>query len=369
MMAEKKLHITILGLSVSSSWGNGHATTYRSLLQALHRQGHHIIFLERDVPWYAGQRDMASPPFCEFHLYQDLKDLKDNYVRNVSEADLVIVGSYVPEGVAVGQWVTDVATGVKAFYDIDTPVTLAKLERNDFEYLSPALIPVYDIYLSFAGGPVLKTLEEKYGSPMAKALYCSVDTDRYFPEPFPLKWDLGYLGTYSADRQPSLEKLLFSAARAYPAGKFIVAGPQYPPDIYWPENVVSEAHLPPSQHVTFYNSQRFTLNITRSDMINAGFSPSVRLFEAAACGTPVISDYWEGLDTFFEPGHEILLSRSAEETILYLKEMKEDERIAIGSRARQNILNAHTSAHRAAELIRYYREAAGERSVKESKPV
>lgn len=362
-MIGEKLNITILGLSISSSWGNGHATTYRSLVKALHALGHQVIFLERDVPWYANHRDMPDPPFCEFHLYQDLNDLKNNFLLEIKEADLVIVGSYVPEGVAVGQWIINAAQGIKTFYDIDTPVTLSKLERNDFEYVSPDQIPNYDIYLSFTGGPVLKTLEYQYGSPMAKALYCSVDPEKYFPQPTTIKWDLGYLGTYSKDRQPPLEKLLFDAAKKYKEGKFIVAGPQYPAAICWPENIAHEEHLPPSRHLKFYNAQRFTLNITRADMIKAGFAPSVRLFEAAACGTPVISDYWEGLGTFFEPDLEILISRSAEETIHYLHELNEPDRVAIGNRARLKVLDAHTSAHRAAELIHYYHESMGEKSV------
>src|SRR6056297_1711427 len=129
------LNITILGLSIPSSWGNGHATTYRSLVKALARRGHHVQFLERDVPWYASQRDLPQPPFCRTELYSSLDELRDAYGETVRGSDLVIVGSYVPDGVDVGRWVCDQAVGITAFYDIDTPVTLAKLDNGGCEYL------------------------------------------------------------------------------------------------------------------------------------------------------------------------------------------------------------------------------------------
>lgn len=352
-MNRKPLNITILGLSITSSWGNGHATTFRALVKELDKAGHKVTFLERDVPWYADNRDLANPEYCRTILYKDLDALKDNYTSAVSTADFVIVGSYVPEGVLVGEWVCKTAKGIKAFYDIDTPVTLAKLERQDYEYLSPELISKYDLYLSFTGGPTLKLLEEKYGSPCARALYCSVDPALYFPEAVGKTMDLGYLGTYSDDRQPPLEKLMFDAAKVWPQGRFTVAGPQYPDSIEWPSNIEHIHHLPPAEHRRFYNAQRFALNITRADMIKAGYSPSVRLFEAAACGVPIISDFWEGLDAVFEIGTEILVSNSGEETLRYLQTMDDATRNEIGERARTKILAAHTASHRAAELVAY----------------
>jgi spore maturation protein CgeB len=256
-----------------------------------------------------------------------------------------------------------VSEGVTAFYDIDTPVTLAKLERADYEYLHPDLIAAYDIYLSFTGGPTLRRLEEQYGSPMARAFYCSFDPALYFPEPQPVTWDLGYLGTYSDDRQPPLQALMLEAATAWPVGGFVVAGPQYPASVQWPPNVQRIEHLPPSEHRRFYNSQRLTLNITRADMIKAGWSPSVRLFEAAACGTPIISDWWEGLDSLFVLDEEILISSSAEETLSYLQQLSAEEGRAIGEKARQKVLAHHTAAHRATELENYYNEAKCQKKV------
>ena len=345
------LDIVVLGLTITSSWGNGHATTYRALLRALSQRGHRITFLERDVPWYQEHRDMPNPPFCETVLYQDLDQLRREHANTVRRADLVMVGSYVPEGVDVGDWVCRNASAT-AFYDIDTPVTLHKLQAADYEYLHPDLIPRYDIYFSFTGGGTLQRLEQIYGSPCARALYCSVDPAAYFPREIEPEYDLGYMGTYSPDRQATLQDLLIKPASQWPAGRFAVAGPQYPVSIHWPANITRIDHLPPAGHCRFYNSQRFTLNVTRADMCEAGYSPSVRLFEAAACGTPIISDYWPGLETFFEPGAEILISRSPEQTLDYLREIEDESRQRIAQRARQRVLAEHTAGHRAAEFER-----------------
>ncbi|HWO40653.1 MAG TPA: glycosyltransferase [Candidatus Eisenbacteria bacterium] len=350
------LDIVILGLSITSSWGNGHATTYRALVRGLSMRGHRVLFLERDVPWYAAARDLPRPPHGRTSLYKNLAELKQRFSRAVREADLVIVGSYVPNGIAVGEWILRTARGVTAFYDIDTPVTLAMLDNGGAPYLSRELIPRYKLYLSFTGGPVLKRLERRYGSPAARPLYCSVDTDLYKPTGDDKRWDLGYMGTYSADRQPVLDRLLIEPARRCPGARMVVAGPQYPPRIEWPANVARIEHIPPKTHARFYNRQTFTLNVTRTNMVRAGYSPSVRLFEAAACARPIISDRWDGIESFFTIGEEILIAESADEVVEYLTRVKTAERAAIGRRARQRILAQHTAAHRALELESYVLE-------------
>lgn len=346
----KPLSIVFLGLSISSSWGNGHATTYRALVRALAARGHEILFLERDVPWYAQNRDLPNPPGCRLALYESLGVLMDQYGGEVAAADVVIVGSYIPEGIAVGEWVIRIARGVTGFYDIDTPVTLAGLTCGGCEYLTRWLVEHYDLYFSFTGGPTLERLERDFGSPCARALYCSVDPEHYFPQRLLRKWDIGYLGTYSADRQPSLERLLLDLARSAPHWRCVVAGAQYPPEVRWPHNVARLDHLPPSRHCTFFNELRYTLNLTRADMIAAGWSPSVRLFEAAACGTPIISDWWQGLEEFLEPGGEILVARTPADVVAILNDLPESRRMEIGAAARSRILCGHTATHRAEEF-------------------
>ncbi len=353
------LDIVILGLSVTSSWGNGHATTYRGLMRELEARGHRLLFLERDQPWYAENRDLPRPPFGRTAIYDSIETLRRKHTGAIREADLVIVGSYVPEGVQIGEWVTRTTRGATAFYDIDTPVTLANLERGGCDYLTPELIARYDMYLSFTGGPTLEKIERRYASRMARPLYCSVDQLLYYPEPHPVRYHLGYMGTYSEDRQPKVKELLIDAARAWREGSFILVGPQYPQTLEWPPNVRRVPHLAPREHRAFYNEQRFTLNITRADMIAAGWSPSVRLFEAAACGTPIITDYWNGLESFFSIGDEILVARSTEEVLSLVLDLPESERLAVGTRARARVLAEHTAAHRAAELECYSYELLG----------
>lgn len=340
------MRLVVLGLSLGSSWGNGHATTFRALLKAYAARGHDVLFLEREVPWYAGaHRDLPDPDFCTLDYYADLDDLT-RWQAEIAGADAVIVGSYVPDGVAVGRYVQATARGITAFYDIDTPVTLAKLARGDLEYLAPEIIPGFDLYLSFTGGPTLEHLEHAFGAPAARALYCSVDAEAYRPLDVPQRWDLSYLGTYSDDRQPTLTRLLIDVARACPGRRFAVAGPQYPDTIDWPANVERIEHLPPAGHAAFYSASRFTLNVTRADMIAAGWSPSVRLFEAAACGTPIISDRWQGLDSLFADGREIILGDTTADVVAAL----DRDAAAIGSAARARVLASHTATTRAAEL-------------------
>jgi spore maturation protein CgeB len=338
--------IVVLGLSLSSSWGNGHATTYRALLKALARRGHEILFLERNVPWYAEHRDLPNPAWCRLVLYDDLDDLK-RFGPDVRDADAVIVGSYVPDGIAVGDWALATATGRVAFYDIDTPETLKALDQNRCEYINHDLIARYPLYLSFTGGPTLERLRAM-GTPFPAPLYCAVDPEAHKPVATPLRWSLGYLGTYSDDRQAGLEELLFEPARALGDRQFAVAGAQYPEAIAWPQNVEHISHLPPAAHPEFYSAQAFTLNITRTAMRALGWSPSVRLFEAAACGVPIISDWWAGLDSFFSPEKEILIAESSEDVVAALEDPSLRERVA--SAARKVVLRHHTADIRAGEL-------------------
>jgi spore maturation protein CgeB len=358
-MGSSRLSFVFLGLSITSSWGNGHATTYRGLVRELGALGHNVLFLERDTEWYRENRDLPRPPYCRTELYGSLEQLFARFGAEVARADVVVVGSYVPEGKKVGEWVLRNARGVRAFYDIDTPVTLQSLGTGTCEYLSSGLLRRYDLYLSFTGGKMLERIEQLYGAARALPLYCSADTELYYPESVRRRWALGYLGTYSEDRQPALEELLLRPARSRRQDRFVVAGPQYPGAIAWPANVQRMEHVPPAEHRAFYCAQRFALNITRKDMVRAGFSPSVRLFEAAACGTPVVSDAWEGLDTFFAEDSEILVARDSSDVLRVLSELSERERSELGRRARARVLREHTAAHRAATLERYVRDFLG----------
>ncbi|MDQ0457848.1 CgeB family protein [Rhizobium paknamense] len=347
----KPLNIVFIGLTLSSSWGNGHATTFRSLLRGLNASHHSCLFLERDMPWYANARDMPHPDFCRLAYYDRPEQLAGEFAAEIRAADAVVIGSYVPDGVAVIDLVHALSPRCLCFYDIDTPVTLAKIERGDEEYIARRQFPLFDVYFSFSGGTVLTLLEERYGVRTARALYCSVDPDRYFPTGEAFEWDLGYLGTYSSDRQPVLERLLIEPARRLPHRRFVVAGPSYPDSIDWPANVVRIEHLPPEQHRSFYSRQRFTLNVTRADMVALGWSPSVRLFEAAACHAPIISDAWEGLDSLLPEGDALVIARRPEDVVTVLETLPEASRQSQAERAAKIVLASHTGEARGRELV------------------
>jgi spore maturation protein CgeB len=316
-----------------------------------------VLFLERDLPWYAGNRDQPNPEGAVAELYSSVEDLVQRFENAVSGARLVILGSFVRDGAIVADWITSVARGRTAFYDIDTPITLARLESGDGDYITRDLIRRFDLYLSFTGGPALRMLESRYGARLARPLYCSADSRIYKPVEVAQKWELGYLGTYSPDRQPGLASLLLEPARMWPQGRFAVVGPMYPDSIVWPPNVEREIHLSPREHAAFYGAQRFTLNITRDEMKRVGYSPSVRLFEAGACAAPVISDYWDGLDQMFAIGKEVLVAEGSDDTLRFLRDIPDSTRRQIGYAARKRVLEEHTPEHRAQQLESYLKEA------------
>jgi spore maturation protein CgeB len=345
--------IVIYGLTITSSWGNGHATTYRSLAKALARAGHRIHFIEKDVEWYRSNRDLPDPEFCTVQLYDSWELSARALLQPSADADAIIIGSYFPDAITATKELLNAGYGPLFFYDIDTPITMSQLRTaGHTEYLDPTLIPHYAAYLSFTGGPILRELEDRFGSPKAIPFYCSVDPDHYGPTSVHKEYccDLSYLGTYAADRQPKLIQLLDKPASLLPDRSFIVAGPQYPKDIRWQTNVRRMIHISPREHPAFYSSSRFTLNLTRNDMIAAGYSPSVRLFEASACGAAILSDSWNGLEEFLTPGEEVLLPHNEYEVADILRNLPEKDRLQLGQRAREHILSQHTSRHRASQF-------------------
>ncbi|HWR34752.1 MAG TPA: glycosyltransferase [Clostridia bacterium] len=349
------MKIVIFGLSITSSWGNGHATTFRALARALHSRGHRIVFFEKDVEWYASNRDLPNPEFCDLHLYEEWDAVVPQARRHLADCDVAVVGSYFPNGIAATNLVFDSPARAKTFYDIDTPITIAKLRESGVtEYLRADQIAGFDVYFSFTGGPTLREIEARFGATAAVPLYCSFDPDKYhrFPVAKRFTCDLSYMGTYAPDRQPKIDDLLCAPARLLPDRHFIVAGPQYPRKVKWPANVRRINHLNPRWHPHFYSSSRLTLNVTRRDMVMAGYSPSVRLFEAAACGATIVSDNWPGLESFFTPGEQILLPTTAEDVVRYLRTLDEAALHSIGKRAQERVLAEHTSDMRAQQFER-----------------
>lgn len=359
---EDALKFAIFGLTVSSSWGNGHATLWRGLIRALAAQGHEITFFERDVPYYAGARDLHSlGDGAELILYPDWNTVSARARAAVRDADVAMVTSYCPDALPASDLILDEAPGLTAFYDLDTPVTLAKLSGGEtVPYIPPGGLGDFDLVLSYTGGEALQALRSRLGAVRVAPLYGHVDPELHKPAP-PMdvfRADLSYLGTYAEDRQRAVHDLLIEPARLRPHQRFVIGGSGYPEDFPWTDNIFFVRHLPPPDHPGFFCSSRLTLNVTRADMAAMGYCPSGRLFEAAACGVPVLSDWWEGLDSFFEPGAEILIARNRADAVAAL-DLSEAEMKRMGRAARERVLDEHTSAHRARELVSLLLDVGG----------
>jgi len=353
------MKIAVFGLTISSSWGNGHATLWRGLVRALVARGCEVVFFERERPFYACNRDLHDLPGAEVVLYPDWPDVLPRARQVAAEADVVIATSYCPDAVAATELAGSSGHALRVFYDLDTPVTLDALQRGEaVSYIGAKGLAPYDLVLSYTGGAALERLRDSLGARAVAPLYGHVDPDLYRPAEAADRFrsDLSYIGTYARDRQQTLERLFIAAARMAPARRFLIAGAQYPDEFPWTANVWFARHLEPSQHPTFFASSRATLNVTRGAMAAMGWCPSGRLFEAAACGATIISDTWPGLDTFFVPGREILTAASAGE-VLSVLDRDDSELKAIGRAARMRVLDEHTSAHRAAELVAHLERA------------
>ena len=352
------MKITIFGLTISSSWGNGHATPYRALIRALYRLGHRVHFFEKDVPYYSSRRDFDSCDYCELTLYPDWDTVRDRALTTAADSDVVITASYLPEGQHINDEILDLGRPLRVFYDLDTPVTLNHLRLGEVEYLGWNQIAAFDLVLSFTGGSVLAELEQEYGAHLVRPLYGCVDPDDYrrteaVPE---FKCDLSYMGTYSADRQAKVDELLIEPSRRHLEKQFLLAGSLYPWQWHWPANVRRIEHIAPADHARFYSSSRITLNITRGEMAANGWCPSGRFFEAAACGTPLITDSWEGLDSFFNLQSELRVVSSAEDVQQALL-MPDSDLQAMAALVRQRTLDEHTGMARARQLLNYLEEA------------
>lgn len=353
------MKITVFGLTLSSSWGNGHATPYRAILKALHRRGHDIVFYEKDVPYYRRHRDLPQCDYCRQVLYPDWRQVRSAALNDASESEVVLTGSFVPEGARITGDLLQLPRPLKVFYDLDAPVTLANLERGDLEYLRRDQVPGFDLYLSFTGGAILDELRQRWGARRVRPLYGCVDPDvhaRVAPRP-DIECALSYMGTYAPDRQAKLDALFLKPAEMLPQLNFLLAGSLYPHEWQWPGNVRRLEHVSPSEHPVLYSSSRLTLNITRDSMMaRGGYCPSGRFFEAAACGTPIVTDRFQGIATFFEPGEELFLAEDTGDVLQALA-ASDEQLLRMAQRARARTLQEHTGERRADELLRYLQEA------------
>jgi spore maturation protein CgeB len=346
-------------LSISSSWGNGHATIWRGLCKGLKRLHHDVTFFERDTTYYADHRDLTELPGGTLMLYADWSVALPSVLRALSDTDVAIVTSYCPDAQLAADLVLNSRTPIKVFYDLDTPITLSMLEAGrSVPYLPSYGLAGFDLVFSYTAGKALELLRSATGARNVIPLYGSVDPEVHKPHPPREEYSsfMSYLGTFAEDRQLNLEELFVKPSHDFPSQRFMLGGAMYPPSFPWSRNIFYRAHVPPLDHAKFFCSSRVTLNITRSAMAEMGYCPSGRLFEAAACGAAVLSDRWEGLDMFFEPGSEILTASSSCEVCEVLQ-ASDAELSVIGKAARQRALEEHTSDRRALEMVQAIKAA------------
>ena len=344
----------VFGLSLSSSWGNGQVTTLRGLLGELTRRGERVRFYERDQPYYRRHRDAPDLAPIELVFYSDWEAAREEALASAAAADVVLFTSFCPQGARIQAECFARGRQPILFYDLDTPVTLAGLRAGEariLDYLLPAHVPEFRHYFSFSGGPILETLAREWGARGCRPLYLGVDPERFrrLPPRPEYRCRLGFAGTYAADRQAKLERYLLAPAARCPAGRFLLAGAQYPPR-QWPSNLVFFEHLSPSELPYFYSSCDWVLNLTRGEMCAAGYSPSARLFEAAACEAALLTDDWPGLEEFFRPGEEIQVLGS-DDRLDALLGASASRRRELGRRARARVLEQHSLAARAGQLL------------------
>jgi spore maturation protein CgeB len=349
------MRLSIFGLTISSSWGNGHATLWRGLCRGLAERGHQITFFERDVPYYAEHRDLQNWAHGKLLLYRNWEEIRFLAHECLMRSDAVIVTSFCADANAALGLSESIEHLRKVFYDMDTPVTLQSMFMGKpVPYLPRDGLGRYDVVLSFTGGAVIETLVQSLGARKVHVLYGHADPAVHRPEGCreAYRSNLSYLGTYAADRQPALERLLVTPAAQQPEKKFLLVGSLYPPTFPWQPNLSFIPHLPPAEHPAFFSSSGLTLNVTRHAMAANGYCPSGRLFEAAACGTPVISDAWEGLAQFFVPGQEIFIAKTTADVVDTLN-LPAGQLDQIGKAARTRFLEEHTSQARARDLERF----------------
>lgn len=341
------LDIVVCGRALTSLREQRHTAIYRTLLRALAARGHRITFLERR------RNDEPAPPdggpltYCDLHLYEGLDDLRERFSGSIRRADLVMVGSGLEEGRAINRWVLSGATGIRVFYDLHGPATLEAAVSGDCPWMEPSQASQFDLYLTCTGGPLLGHLERRLNVRSPRPLYPSADPMEHQSPAAPARYDLGYMGEFCTQRERSVKELLLEPAVEWPEGRFVLAGSGYPAGMRLPRNVERMDDVPLDRYDDFHGSQRFTLIATPPMTARMGHCPDIRLMEAAARGTPVISDRWTGISSFFTPGEEILMVRSPREVLEILRLMPEARRLAIRLRARKRVMAQHTPHHRA----------------------
>lgn len=350
---KKNLEIAFFGSSIVSAYWNGAATYYRGIVKALHKMGHKVTFYEPDVYERQQHRDIDDPDWCTVVVYPEDKVNLQALLRQASEADVIIKAS----GVGVfDTYLEDAVVQLKnddnlvIFWDVDAPATLDRIESDPSDPFH-ALIPKYDFVLTYGGGKPVIDAYERNGAKKCIPIYNALDTDTHYPVEPEDKFGgtLGFLGNRLPDREKRVEEFFIKPARKLSEERFILGGSGWG-DKAMPFNIKYVGHVYTNDHNAFNCTPKAVLNISRYSMAKYGFSPATRVFEAAGAGACIITDYWKGIETFFEPDKEILVAKDGDEVEDILSKLSPERAKEIGGAALDKVLANHTYAHRA-ELL------------------
>jgi spore maturation protein CgeB len=348
------MRIAWFGSSLLSAYWNGAATYYRGVIRALHALGHQITFYEPDAYGRQERRDIGEPDWAKVSVYSS--DGKEGVLQALEEAraaDLLVKAS----GVGVFDELLERAVleqrrpgGLVAFWDVDAPATLDRVRANPQDPFA-ALIPRYDFIFTYGGGDPVVRAYQAFGARECVPIYNALDPSTHFPVFADPRFDgeLAFLGNRLPDREARVDEFFFRAAASCGAANFVLGGAGWH-DRPLPEGVRYVGHVYTGDHNAFNSTPRAVLNISRESMARYGYSPATRVFEAAGAAACLITDEWEGIEMFLEPGREVLVARDGDEVAGCVRSLSPERAQAIGAAARKRVLAGHTYDHRAREL-------------------
>lgn len=355
------MQIAFLGSSLLSSYWNGAATYYRGVIAALARLGFRTTFYEPDAFDRQKHRDIDPPDWAEVVVYPATLEAVREVCAMAAQADVVVKAS------GVGVFDTEILQTVLAvthpgklrmFWDVDAPATLAEISADRGHPLRKA-IPHLDAVLTYGGGAPVVSAYERWGAKVCVPIYNALDASTHHPvAPDPrFAADLAFLGNRLPDREARVEAFFFAAARLIPSHSFLLGGAGWEP---WqlPPNVRHLGHVPTGDHNAFNATPTAVINIARESMAHNGYSPATRVFEAAGAGACLLTDAWQGIEEFLEPGREVLLARNAADVVSHLHDLTPRQARIIGERARKRVLREHTYDHRAADVAKLLEKLA-----------
>ncbi|MGK4002422.1 glycosyltransferase [Sorangium sp. So ce1036] len=351
----RPLDIAFFGSSLVSAYWNGAATYYRGVIRALAARGHRVTFHEPDAYDRQKHRDIDDPPWARVVVYSgtDAAEPRRLVEQAARTADVVVKAS----GVGVFDELLEAEVAAldrpgltTVFWDVDAPATLERVRASPKDPFR-AQIPRYDLVFTYGGGDPVVRGYEALGARRCAPIYNALDPETHFevaPDPR-FDCDLALLANRLPDRERRVEEFFLRPAAALPERRFLLGGSGWQ-DRALPPNVRCVGHVYTADHNALNASARAVLNVARDSMASVGFSPATRVFEAAGAAACLITDAWEGIELFLEPGTEVLVARSGDEVAELLGALTPARARAIGQAAKRRVLAEHTYAERARQV-------------------